>query len=333
MTRRWVPTGDGWELALKRTRAHVPPGGSPARHALIIPGYGMNSFIFGFHPSGLSLEGYLASRGVDVFSVDLRAQGESRDRGGSRKYGLAELAILDVGAAIRGAREWSGAREVDVIGCSLGASLALGHLACVPDAPVRAVVSMGGLVTWVDPHPLVRAVFFSPRLVGLATGLWTGLGPALVPRGGHTGGTRAFAERVLPLLARHAPRLLTIYLNAESTDLSHAATMVKTVEDPSPTMNREIARWIAQRELVIRDVNVSRALARMTNPFMAVIANQDGIVPPRTARALFEQIGSTRKELLCVGDARTPIAHADLFVADGVQETVFAKVADFLLAA
>jgi alpha-beta hydrolase superfamily lysophospholipase len=307
---RLMDDRDGWRIALKRT----PAKGRALSAVLLVPGYGMNSFIFGFHPSGLSLEAYLASRGLDVYSVDLRAQGRSENAGGDKRFGLGELAITDLGAAIAGVRAWSGKDTVDLVGCSLGAALSFAHVACVPAAKVRALVSLGGLVTWVDPHPLVKAAFASPRLVGM------------VPMGG----TRAMARRALPLLARVAPKLLSIYMHAQSTDLSHAPTMINTVEDPNPSMNREIAEWIGRRELVVRGVNVSRALRTMDNPVLCVVANQDGIVPPKTGRAIYDEVGSSRKELVCVGDAALPIAHADLFVARGAQERVFAPIASFL---
>jgi esterase/lipase len=131
--------------------------------------------------------------------------------------------------------------------------------------------------------------------------------------------------------ARAAPKLLSVYLHVESSDVSHAATMVQTVEDPSRHMNSEIARWIARRELVVDGVNVSRALPRMRQPTLVVVANQDGIVPPATGRAIFDAVGSDRKELVCVGDATTPIAHADLFIANDAHALVFEPIANFLL--
>src|SRR6185437_9190012 len=115
--------------------------------------------------------------------------------------------------------------------------------------------------------------------------------------------------------------------------------------DPNPVMNRQIARWIAKRDLVIRwhvrtesgvvhtrSTNVSRALERMDLPFLCVLGRQDGIVPPATARALFDQIGSRDKTLIEVGDDATPMAHADLFLARDAQPLVFAPIADWLLA-
>jgi pimeloyl-ACP methyl ester carboxylesterase len=311
----------GWRLALRRvSSAPASAGRARGRPVLIVPGYGMNSFIFGFHPRGLSLEAYVASEGMEVWSVDLRAQGRSEFLGshGRDRYGLADLAVDDLGAAIRHvlAHTRTGAADVDVIGCSLGAALTFAHLACVPNAPVRTVVSMAGLVTWTHVPPMVRALFFSRRLAG----------------GVPIRGTRSVAGIALPTLGRWAPSLLSMYLNTRSTDIRDAALMVQTVEDPNPYVNREIADWVKTRDLVVRGVNVSRALGGMRHPFLCVVANQDGIVPPRTARAPYDEIGSTDKVLLEVGDRHHPVAHADLFVCTGAQEKIFAKVAGFLQA-
>jgi pimeloyl-ACP methyl ester carboxylesterase len=313
--------GAGWTISLKRI---APTGESrvkKSRPVLLVPGYGMNSFIFGFHPNGLSLEGYLASRGLEVWSVDLRSQGRSRPTDGSagdHHFGLGDLAVEDLGVAIdyvlRATK--TGKNELDLIGCSLGAALVFAHLALVPKAKVHSVVSFGGLVTWVKIHPLLRAAFYSPTVAGMI----------------HVKYTRQLAELSLPLLVRHLPSVLSLYLNAESTDTSHAATMVRTVEDPNPYVNKEIAEWIGRKELVVRGVNVSRALRDMVYPFLCVVANNDGIVPKETARDPFDAIGSKDKELLAVGDAAHPIAHADLFLSRNAQELIFEKIARFLLA-
>ncbi len=316
----YVDDGAGWKIALKRVS---PPDGAHratrGRPVLLVPGYQMNSFIFGFHPNGLSLEGYLASRGLDVWSVDLRGQGRARREGGDALFGLGELAVDDLGAAIGHVQKASArAREdgVDLVGCSLGAALAFAHVACVPDAPVRAIVSMGGLVTWVHVNRAIRVAAHAPWVVARL----------------RMRSSRKVARVALPLLARVAPRLLSIYLNTGSTDISQSDLMVETVEDANAKLNHEIAQWIARRDLVVRGVNVSRALGTLDHPFMCVVANQDGIVPPATARATFDAIGSSDKELLCVGDDATRIAHADLFLATVAPSRVFAPVADFLLA-
>jgi pimeloyl-ACP methyl ester carboxylesterase len=312
----------GWRLAL--TRYHNTDGAprssaSPrsGRPVLIIPGYGMNSFIFTFHPSGPSMVECLAARGLEVWTVDLRGQGRSIRARGSHRYGLGDLAVEDLGAAIAHvlATTATGADKVDLVGCSLGAALGFAHVAIAEDAPVHAIVSMAGLVTWRDAHPIVRLAFGSRRVVGLV----------------RMKNTRRLARVALPVLARVAPSLMSVYLNERSTDLSQAARMVQTVEDPHPIINREIAEWIRRGDLVLRGVNVSAHLPRMEHPFLCIVANDDGIVLPSTSRHTFDTIGSSRKEILFVGDREMPIAHADLFLCKGAQTRVFAPVADFLL--
>lgn len=285
---------------------------------IIVPGYGMNSFIFGFHPNGTSMEEHLARAGLEIFSVDLREQGRSTaEIGAHLDYGFAELAVDDVRTAIAKVLELTrtGATEVDLVGVSLGAAFVFAHIACEPKTPVRCIVSMGGLVTWVKIHPLIRLAFASPALVSKV----------------RVSNARELARKILPVVARRLPKALSIYMHAQSTDLSQADVMAQTVENPNPNVNRDIATWIGERELVVRGVNVSRSVPAMTNPLLSFVAREDGIVPPETARWPHDSIGSTDKVLVEVGEPDTPIAHADLFVSRISHEKVFTPLARFLV--
>jgi alpha-beta hydrolase superfamily lysophospholipase len=310
-----VSNGEGWLLSLtqswepERLRADLRP-------VLIVPGYGMNSFIFGYHPRGVSLEGFFADAGFEVWRVDLRAQGGSIRQGGTDDFSLEDLALTDLGVAIRAAleRTRTEAERVDVIGASLGGTLLLTHLALVANHQVGAAVAMGSPVRWVKTHPLVRAVFSSPLLVGQL----------------RFRGTRRLAELALPLLARFTPWLLSVYMNPATSDLTAAREMVKTVEDPNRHINREIARWIRERDLRVRGVNVAERLREVKVPLLCVVAHSDGIVPAETARFPYEQIGAKEKGLLVVGDDELRMAHADLFVANAAHEQVFRPMAEWL---
>jgi pimeloyl-ACP methyl ester carboxylesterase len=315
-TQRLVPNGDGWHLSLNQT--YDPDRLRPRRRpVLIIPGYGMNSFIYSYHPNGPSLEGYLAEAGLEVWRADLRGQGGSIRAGGGDEHGLADLALTDVRALVDAVLDGTrtGADRVDVIGGSLGGSLMFAHAALVPENRMASLVCIGTPVRWEKLHPLLRALFASPRVAG-----------AIRFRG-----SRPLAEVLLPLLARFAPSLLSIYLNAEITDLSAAREMVRTVEDPNRFMNREIAVWIRQRDLVIDGTNIAEALERLTNPLLCVLARGDGIVPPETASFAFHRIGSRVKKLVEVGSEAMTVAHADLFVSREAQARVFAPICEFLL--
>ncbi len=311
-----IPNGAGWLLAL--TQSYDPDLlVTPRRPVLIVPGYGMNSFIFSFHPRGTSLESFLVAQGFEVWRVDLRGSGNSIRQRGSDSFSLEDLALVDLKIAIDAAleRTRTTATRVDVIGASLGGSLVFIHAALHEAHRLGTIVAMGSPVRWVRIHPLVRAMFLSPMLIGLV----------------RLKGTRRTAELALPLVARYTPWLLRVYMNPAASDVGAARQMVKTVEDPNRFINRQIARWMRDRDLVVEGVNVSEQLARLQMPLLCLAANGDGIVPLQTARFAYEQIGSPEKGLLVVGTDQLALAHADLFVSNEALELVFRPIADWLV--
>jgi pimeloyl-ACP methyl ester carboxylesterase len=180
---------------------------------------------------------------------------------------------------------------------------------------MASMVSMGSPVRWVDINPLVRLAFASPALAGSL----------------RVKGTRRMAELALPVLARHTPWLLSIYMNPAMTDVGSVSELVRTVEDPNRHINREIARWIGRRDLVVRGVNIAEALASIETPVLCILAAQDGVVPRDTAAFPYFQVSSRKKRLVEVGSSKAAMAHADLFVAHNAQETVFAPLSSWLV--
>jgi pimeloyl-ACP methyl ester carboxylesterase len=312
-----VPNGAGWLLSLFQTwdEDRFVPGRRPV---LIVPGYGMNSFIFSYHPRGLSLEGYLAEAGFEVWRVDLRGQGGSRSLGGGDDFQLEDLALTDLGVAVRAALQHSrtGRDRVDVIGASLGGTIMFIRAVLEREAHFGSMVAIGSPVRWVDVHPAIKLAFSWPTLVGLV----------------RFKGTRKLAGLALPQLARRLPWLLSIYMNAEITDTSAAAEMVKTVEDPNRHVNRQIAHWIRDRDLVLRGVNISAGLSFLRQPLLCVSALGDGIVPRRTAEFPYLAAGSPDKQLLEVGTEQIAMAHADLFISNEAHARVFAPLCAWLTA-
>lgn len=311
-----ISNGDGWLLSL--VQSWDPERLVPSRRpVLIVPGYGMNSFIFSFHPRGVSLEGFLVEQGFEVWRVDLRAAGSSIRHGGSAEdFSLEDLALVDLGVAVDAAlaRTRTTATRADIIGASLGGTLMFAHATMVKEHKLGSLVAMGSPVRWVSVHPLVRVLFASPMLVGLV----------------RLRGTRKLAELALPLLARFSPWLLGVYMNPEASDIGAAREMVKTVEDPNRFINRQIARWMKERDLVLKGVNVAQALKKLELPILCLAANGDGIVPVDTASFPYEQAGSKDKGLLVVGTDQLRLAHADLFVSNQALETVFRPISEWL---
>ncbi|HJL06385.1 MAG TPA: alpha/beta fold hydrolase [Polyangiaceae bacterium LLY-WYZ-15_(1-7)] len=311
---RFPTTSDGWALQLTRfvDRAAFRPELAPI---VLVPGYGMNSFILGFHPGGTSLVHALCASGREVWCADLRGQGRShRVDSGAPPPSLRRLAERDLPAACDAALEASEstAGRVDVLGCSLGGSLAFAYLALAPTPPVRRVVAIGSPLRWIATPGLLRAAFTSRRLAGAI----------------RIAGTRRVAGLVFPLAGK-LPGLLALYANAANIDLEEAATMVRTVEDPHPRMNRDIAAWVKHGDLVLRGVNVTEAMRRRREPLLLVAANRDGIVPEATALGPREVWGGP-VSVLRVGTPERWYAHADLFVGREAPERVFAPIVSWL---
>ena len=315
-----VDNGAGWSLCLRR---HRRPGMAPQSRppVVLVPGYAMNSHILGFHPTGRSMIGFLVDEGFEVWTADLRSQGERRHNGPRHlhlgdRFGIAELALEDLPRMLERVRVLTetGTEEVHAVGCSLGGSLLYAYLAHHPNSHgLRSLTVLGGPLRWDAVHPALRFAFVSGRLAGL------------VP----FPGTRALARAALPVLKR-VPSVLNLYLNPEEVDLSQPDELTRTVENPVPYINRQVARWVARRDLVVRGVNCSSALQGLELDVHCILANKDGIVPQATAASAAGIIGRDRVWLRTVGTPERWYAHADLFIGPQAEPEVFAPMAAWM---
>ncbi|HJL19011.1 MAG TPA: alpha/beta fold hydrolase [Sandaracinaceae bacterium LLY-WYZ-13_1] len=314
-SEHFAHTDDGWRLQLTRTahRGRVDPARRPV---VIVPGYGMNGFIFGFHPRGTSLVRHLADAGLEVWVANLRGQGASAPRSpdapGPSLRAYAEQDLRAAIDAVLGHTEGR-ADAVDVLGASLGGSIAYAHLALERDARIGALVTVGSPLRWTDVPLLLRVPFRSPRLASLV----------------RVRGTRRLAGLALPVATR-VPALLSLYMNTANVDLDHAEVMVRTVEDPHPRVNADIAKWLNASDMVLRGVNVTEALAGRREPLLVVLANRDGIVPEGAALSVRDAWGGGDVETLRIGDDEGWYAHADLFVGDEAPARVFEPIRRWL---
>lgn len=311
----YVDNGEGWRLELKRYRP--PAQARPARPPVVmIPGYAMNTFILAYHPQGPSMVEYLVADGFEVWTANLRGQGGSRRTGrrGRTRFGLRELSLVDLPRALDAVRKETRQDRLDVVGCSLGASIIYAWLAHHPTGHgIRRMVSIGGPLRLDGAHPMIRLLFASPKLAGAIP----------IVR------TRALARRALPL-ARRVPALLSIYVNARENDLSAADRLVETVDDPVPYINRQIARWLRERDLVVGGLNVTEHLRGIDVPVLVIYANADGIVPPAAACSVAQAMDDVT--LVEAGCDAHRFAHADLFINPRAVDRVFEPMRAWLAA-
>jgi pimeloyl-ACP methyl ester carboxylesterase len=228
---------------------------------------------------------------------------------------LRRYAETDLRAAVHGALANTETRadRVDLLGASLGGSITYAHLALDSDHRVGSVVTVGAPLRWQDVPALMRLPFRSPRLVGML----------------RVTGARRMASALIPLATR-VPPLLSLYANTKNIDLSAVPEMLRTVEDPDPRVNSDIAKWLLASDMVLRGVNVTEALAACRQPLLMVLGNRDGIVPAATALSAREAWGGRDVSVLTIGDEQRWYAHADLFVGHEAPRRVFDPVAHWL---
>lgn len=309
-----LDNGDGWRLDLKRYRDpdHFDPAKAPV---LIVPGYCMNTFILAFHPRGRSLVEYLCGAGYEVWTSNLRGQGDSEAGPDAGPIGFAPLALVDLPRVVDRVREATASARPfpHAIGCSLGGTFLYAYLAHHPRShSLSSVVGMGAPLRWVERHPLLQVAFRSARLASMV----------------RISGTRRMARAALPI-ARRIPGLLSMYMNTAHIDLSDAAVLTQTVDDPHPYLNVQIARWVTNQDLVVRGLDVTRALSQVYLPLFAIYANGDGIVPPSVALSATEAVGGPTEHLEA-GDEQIWFAHADMFINDHAEARVFQPLVRWL---
>lgn len=311
LERGRITTRDGWTLPVFRG---VRPGTEPTgRPVLMVPGYGMNSHIFRYHPDRGSFFDSLLDAGLDPWAVDLRGASTTKPPRRGAPVTLSDQAFQDLPAAVDHVREVTGHATVHAIGCSLGGSLLYAYVAGAARPRIDRLVAMGSPLRWSGSR--LHRVFAASTLL-------TGTVPVR--------GSRLLARAALPFAARFLRPALGIYLNPAITRLDRAADLCLTVEDPIPSVNRELAGWMRARDLVLDGVDVVRELARFDRPLLVVTADGDGICDRESALSALPipRGGATHLEVGHQTGAR--VGHADLFVHDHAPERVYQPIAAFL---
>ena len=141
---------DGWRIALSR---YLPKGEKKrdAPPVVLCHGLAANRYTWDLGPEQ-SLARWLADRGYDVWSLELRGHGLS-DHGGWRtgrslSWSVDEYLLNDVPAALQLVRAKTGAKEVDWIGHSMGGLLGYSLLQTPAAESVRTAVILGSSLNY-----------------------------------------------------------------------------------------------------------------------------------------------------------------------------------------
>ena len=305
----------GWLITIKKSfdsKKHDPK----LKPLAIIPGYGMNAFIFGYHPRDVSMEEYLTQQGFEVWSINLRNQEPSECVGGSTEYVIEDIVYNDLAIAVDYILEHTSSNQnrVDLIGASLGGAYAYLYAALIDSEKAGALVGMGAPFRMVGIHPAFTIITYCPKLLGMIK----------------FNNLRQLARLAIPIVIA-IPQLIYIYMHPEIVDTSKADQLVKAVENPNRKLNIQLAHWVKNKELIINNQKFSDLVSKVKNPILCVLSNADGIVSQENALSVLNASSSSVKDCFVAGNEEIKMAHADLFISDYCKSMVFEPLANWLL--
>jgi pimeloyl-ACP methyl ester carboxylesterase len=290
---------------------------------ILVHGFGQNRYAW--HLPERSFVNYLADHGFDVFNVDLRGHGRSRELGAGRSSGVDDYIRGDLPAVIEAVLERSGYERAFLVGHSLGGI-------CAAAAAARDPESVAGVVTIGSPHALGRdhavlggALRALGRTVGL-TGLFRGsrapLPVDLLGKVGKAVHLTRFAwdtdRAPLPVRAwkpgTFSGRELVSYLERSMDGASlgtfHDLIQLATTSDMRSRLD---------------GVSYTKLIERSELPLLAVSGTVDLLANPSSVKPMYDRSQAMDKQYIEV-DA----GHADLLLGRQAPELVWPAVASWL---
>jgi polyhydroxyalkanoate synthase subunit PhaC len=305
-------------LAMVRKRIVSSPKGPPRPYKtlLLLHGFGQNRRAW--HLSKRSFSNHLATLGWDVFSLDFRGHGRSRDRGSLVSLDLDGYIQWDAPEALRVALDLSGDQKAVLVGHSLGGMVAYAvapvqtqHVGGVVTLGAPYVFGRGNRVLWT----VVRGVMAATRMLPMGAKV-----PMSVVQGIFVK-ARSFWDhpRVpIPVRAWHPEsferEMLEEYLRVafDRATLGELLHITASGERDGFTSRdgREdyAARWEASHV-----------------PALIVAGTNDLLAPPSSVRPAFERGMSSVRSWKTV-----PLGHADLLVGRDAPEYTWPLVTGWL---
>ena len=295
-----VVTSSPVPLAMVRKRAAALSGVVSETRApvLLVHGFGQNRYAW--HLPARSFANHLAAAGFDVFNLDLRGHGRSRQFGGVRSHGVEDYVREDLPAAVAEVQALSGKRPVWIMGHSLGGLV--GYAAAPQlEGAVAGIVSIGSPYHFTRGSVTLGALAYFFRALALAR-VPNALLP-LAPVGVTMRFMRRFAESPLyplPLRGWHAGSLEPHVLEQHLSMAFDRAAMAEMVD---------MFDWAVQRRFGGRWSDYVERFEAMDIPLLIVAGANDDLAPPASVRPGFTRSRSRDKTYRVL-----PLGHIDLLV-------------------
>ncbi len=307
------------ELPLALVRKHLP-GGPTLPPVMLVHGFAQNRY--SWHSSKRSISAWLAAKGHDVWNLELRGHGRSREAGqGAERFADYVTDALRASEALPGPAFW--------IGHSLGGAVLYGaSTRTVTQGADRAgvrplgVIGIGALFRFGQANPAM----------------------AMLTRATH-------ALRELPIMGRFQVRTqLAGQLIGKLYGLSDATgyavplsgwwpgslepeILQERLRDgfdwTSVTVWQEMSRWAAEGRVDFED-----AWTRTDLPLLVLLGDRDHLLPPQDGRAAYDLSGSQDKTLRIFDDWHDEVhwGHLDLVLGKKAPDHVWPVLAAWMAA-
>jgi polyhydroxyalkanoate synthase subunit PhaC len=311
-----VVTSGAVPLAMVRKRS-TENGAETRAPVLLVHGFGQNRYAW--HLPSRSLANFLAKAGFDVFNLDLRGHGRSRNMGAKRSRGVDDYVREDLPAAVAEVQALSGKRPVFLVGHSLGG---LVSYAAAPglDGAVAGIASIGSPYHFARGSSSLSAIAMFFRALAVARVARLNPPLPLGPVGFTFRTARRFMESPLypiPLRGWHAGALEPHVLEEHLRLAFDVASLGEL---------RNMFEWATERRFGGKASTYVESFEKMDRPLLVVSGANDDLAPPASVRPGYERSRSTDKTY-----RQLPLGHIDLLVGSDAPLMTWPLLRDWLV--
>lgn len=333
---KYVMTEDGWKIALY----HYPPKGFVKRKTPVVLCHGMalNHFFWNL-AEDVNFSGFLASKGFDVWTVDLRGNGKSKPanrfgdfqsadvdekkKEASNFWSVDDYAKYDIPAILNFVTEETGAKQVSWVGHSMGGMVMYVFLETAEDvSKVKNFVALGSPVVLPNPaNEILRDMEGLQKSVdGLIDIGLKGLR-----------GTAIFT----PLTSGFNP-LDTLYFNRKNVDWDNIQRMyAHSLENIPRGVSQQMRELIASGEFKSYDktFNYAQNLEKISLPVLLVAAKGDALGSEYAVMTAYNRVASKDKTYRLFGTEnkyRVNYGHCDMIFGETAPKEIYPYVASWL---
>jgi len=274
-----ITTADGWRLLLYRHR-HGDSNGDPI---LLCHGFSSNHWNLNA-PRGESLADYLAARGYDCWTIDLRGTRSSTPPFGTPRHRATfdGYVMEDLPTAIDYIRKLTGHDRVHWVGHSLGGTLLYAYEAAHGPNRIASGITIASPPELRPTWPQWQSHLI--RVMEQAPGVFS-----------------VFQRCLAPIHAFLKPKSRMVPVDWNNLNAKFSiAEFFSAVETPPGPVTRTMEEWARHKYLAVDNdrINVLSSYARLQSPMLLLGCPLDPIVPASTVRAFFDRLPQSDKRYI-----------------------------------